>query len=421
MFDGKNKKNFLRAIVCSALFILILLSCEKILFVDGSCWGVWKNVSENKNVEILFLGTSQSYTSVDNAVLSEMFNKNISVLGVPGTRMPLIYEALKIVLKYQKPKIVIIDALSLFSNFNEIDNKALGHTLEMYDGIPNYFYKGSAFAALVSPAHIPLGLFQLFRQNYMWRRWNEIGKTKKKYDRFNGHRSVYGNHLWRKLYKTDKSLEEMIKSAPDRNEDYFETNFKVFVEAAELCKQNGIEVWVFKIPDMWGNGAEQEKVIEKVSHLNYVKYIDNFYGIEKIRTLKLTIQDYGDAGHLNRSGVMKLTNYYAELIQKRTGWTIKNGIFAYNGESIEQIGKNIYRYTMENMQKGVLYKFVLLDGKNKVLKTQDFSEQNYFDCEVNILEKPQYNVKAIMLPTDIKSIDHKTIKEEALELSFMKY
>jgi hypothetical protein len=119
---------------------------------------------------------------------------------------------------------------------------------------------------------------------------------------------------------------------------------------------------------------------------------------------------------------MKTTHHYAKLIQERMNWEIvDDNVFAYDGETIEKIGDKKWRYAMKNTQKESLYRFVLLDAKEKTLKTQDFSEQNYFDCDKNILADPKYNVEVTVLPAGTIEFDKETINKVGMVLRFMKY
>jgi hypothetical protein len=123
---------------------------------------------------------------------------------------------------------------------------------------------------------------------------------------------------------------------------------------------------------------------------------------------------------LNRSGGIKITKYLAQLISQRTGWQMNTNIFAYDGEDIEKIGDKQWRYIMKNMQTDVWYQFQLFNN-GKVIKAQSFSKQNYFDCDIDILQNPKFSVEVIMLPAETTKFDNETIQKIGIIISFMKY
>ncbi|MDR0822943.1 MAG: hypothetical protein LBN20_04085 [Endomicrobium sp.] len=401
----KTSKNFLWSIVFIASTIIIFIGLEKLFFMNvplpnltsGGVNPVWDKIqSKNgKQADILFFGTSRDYSSYDTYMLSKMFNKEIYSLAIPSSGIDAAYASLKIALKYCSPKIIILSA----STFSRGLTHRVGGIWAGFDGISNYFYKLQAlYLERSSKKNIPMGLFQLFRNPVnTWARWDKKRYALKFFDE-------YGNHHYFHNYRGEFK--------PTRISLMKRNDITTLRKIIDLASESGIEIWVYTPPSAKTEINEKNKLLKENPE---IKYYDDL--IDNYEEIGLNASEV--ASHMNYSGALKTTLYYAKLIQERTGWEIDNSVFMWAGNKMDEIDNGKWRYTALNTQSDALYYFELIDNK-KVIKTQGFSKQNYFDCEVDILKKPQYSVNVIMLPAGTTNFDARTIKTAGISLSFMK-
>jgi hypothetical protein len=440
--NKQSRKYLLKAISFILLWCLVFILLEKFFFNPYDINFSKKLQEKDTNpVDILFMGPSTAYATFDAYMLSKMFNKEIYTLACSGGDIDLLRENLKVVLKYQKPKIIIIDSYALYHSSIENIEDNTGLMLNNFDGIINPIYKIEAlyayFHSYLPLKDIPIEMFQfqLLRNTDIWKRWEwrwrwgNIKTNQYSYLSYNIRDKVpfssYGmlsdDSLFEKV-KNNITVKQSIMQAENLEYPYFEQNLSVLKDIILIAKKNDIEIWILVPPGKTGRGYDQTKQLSEIikSQYRYVSHFDNLK--DKVDEIGLNPMDYfDDITHLNRRGMAKVTQYYANIIQERTRWEIADtDFFAYTGESIDKISNNMWRYTMKNMQSNAWYKFTLLKGK-EIIKIQEFSKNNYFDCDVNILENSEYSVNVIILPAKTESFDEKTIEEIGMRLSFMKY
>jgi hypothetical protein len=395
------------------VFCAIFVAIDKIFSNQGGSQ-TWKRVyNKDAKIDFLIIGNSHSYNTLDSEILSKLFAKNVYTIGSSMQAIEMTREYLRVILKYKKPQVILIpaDSLSLERLKYDKSDRRIANFLSGTWVIKNRTDRFRISKELFSIKNILTGNFQLLNPVQKWNRFKHFGTISYT-------EGQYGNIRIGGIVFQKDSLEDAPvfgKSEPTQN------SLLTFEQIIKICEENDIELWIYFAPEIKSLMSEYSltQIHEKYP---FVKYADDLRIKEiQLQKIGLTISDYTDTTHLNKSGMVKASLFYAKLIQERLGWKIvDDNFFAYAGESIEKIGENKWRYTMKNMQKDVLYKFTLLEG-SKVIQTQDFSKQNYFDCPVDILENPDFDVRVIMLPVGTTDFDDKIVLSKGMTLLFMKY
>jgi hypothetical protein len=389
-------------------------------------WSVFQRAN-SQNIDILFFGNSNVRATFDSYVLNQIFNRQIYTFA-PGTQdLDITYQTLQILLKYnQKPKVIILASYLLpRKNSERLKARELGLIVTNLDGINNFLFKLKASYWAVNAKDIPAAMFQLLRPTSTWSRWKKRNKSDAKfktYDYLSQQQlyNSYGYMTYIRIARTKSiSVEAMIAESKNEPIKIPIENFIIFDKIVKLSRENNIEIWVYNNPNT-NESIEYANDLRKImlDKFPYIKHFD--IPAKNIKEIGLTTKDYNDHNHFNRNGAIKMTIYYAKLINERLGWQMNTNIFAYDGEQIEKIGDKEWRYTMKNMQTDALYQFQLRNN-GKVVKTQKFSKQNYFDCDIDILQNSQFSVEVIMLPAETTKFDNETIQKIGMKASFMKY
>jgi hypothetical protein len=346
-------------------------------------------------------------------ILSKLFDKGIYVLGSPALSMELTLAYLKVVLKYKKPQVIcILPSLNIQNVKSYQSISAIARLLSGIWAIKNYADRFRTAKDIFLIKNIPIAVFQSLNRVQRWNRFKSFGTMIYDYEQYGNVSIKNGSSIFQK-----ETLEAGLTFGKGEATQY---GMLILEQIIDVCKENNIELWIVRTPQT--RTSMNEHLLAQI-HEKYpfIKYADDLMNKQtQLQKIGLTIRDYGDSVHLNRQGMAKTSLYYASLLNERLGWKIVNdNFFAYIGESIEKIGKNKWRYTMKNMQKDVWYKFTLSEA-SKVIRIQDFSKQNYFDCDIDIYENPEFNVQVAMLAADTNDFDIKT-SAEGIELFFMKY
>ena len=156
------------------IFCILFLGLEKFCFDDRSLWPTWKTLQskEGEEPDILILGNSNAYTTLNALYLSEAFEKNVQILASDSQIMPITLENYKVVSKYQNPKIIILEMTSIiFNTRDSLRNEQKGSAMVNFDGISNYWDKLRAVSSFFKPQDILESMFQLLRPSSSWSRF----------------------------------------------------------------------------------------------------------------------------------------------------------------------------------------------------------------------------------------------------------
>ena len=179
------KKEILRAIIFILILIYILLALEKV-FVPASKHStiISEFYNEPKNtLDVIFIGESGIYKGISPMKIWEGYKITSYAYGSPTAKLYNNYYCIKEVLKYQKPKVIVLNTDQLFHNekFKE------GHKRLLYDAMKLNKNKVEAIIDPVqnnSRSEQISFVFPILRYHS---RWNELkdedfSKDKGKYD-----------------------------------------------------------------------------------------------------------------------------------------------------------------------------------------------------------------------------------------------
>lgn len=391
-------KTVLKIIKKSYLFIIIILlyfvylSITKI-YIPKNDFGYSQITSYYKQpkklIDVLFIGSSQIFTEIDNGILFDDYGITSFNLASGNQNVCTSYYYLKEALNYQKPKLVFVDLYSLFLNDNA--NSFLDDIFAGISGLKNSLLKFEfVFDSIIPTKYKIMYFFGLpvfhERKDLTYRDFT-INNGYKYWENTKGYVPFKENLVLTEKKYTKHNISGKI------------TDYKLsyFSKIVELCNDNNIQLIFFKTPiyDPDSQGF-------RLSYNSLVKYINREFNNsnvlfidtnEKIKDIGLDYKtDFNDEVHLNFLGANKYTKYIGKLIKKN--FNIEDRRNEKDVESYKIITK--YNKTLNND-----YRLALEKDFNNYIKLLD-NENYYIIMSIyGDINQKQYNY----LLTTLKGIE----------------
>ena len=306
------------AAVLSFLLILCLLqpffvpkfirtNSESTVLVNG-----FRQLEEN-SVDVLFLGSSQMFRSVDTVRLYEEYGVSAYNYGASGQSMSITPYYFTEALKTQSPKLVMVEVGRFF-----ITNAELTENEIAWNYAPTPLTKeklASLEQTLGSRGKAyTYAFFPLFTFHDRWRKLGDTADDDGRYDiDYVLHPEKY-NGLYPRgfvdcdyVHPQDYDYYSTDTSAPEPPAE----SAAAVDELVSLCRERNIRLVFFKTPTPYWSRGESEAVRRflETRGLDYLEL--NEYAAE-IGIDNET--DFSDIRHLNTYGARKVTDYLAKLL-----------------------------------------------------------------------------------------------------------
>lgn len=323
---------------------------------------------EDNTVDVLFVGSSHVYYSVNTCRLYDAYGIASYLLASPGQPVWISYYFLEEALKTQSPELVVFDVCTLYRKNSDIGTASLPGLISMKPS----FEKWKAICAVNEQERLLDAPGAFFSFPYYHTRYAQKGKTEQ---RFNGYKPDF--HVISK-----KELKQWQN--PDR------TNFDQSVPVSELterylrklitrCRTSGIQLLLVNSPYL--NQTE-----EKQTAYNYVFEVAQEYGVPYIDSNYVKemgidfAKDLMEPSHLNYYGALKYTDYLAQ-------W------FKDHYEIPDRRGDDRYR-NWEEASRQLLHTKLYRRMLKKIKKEGTFSDytkalQELEDCMIVLYQKPE--------------------------------
>ena len=313
----RNALKALAAVVCFGLIFCCLQPFFIPKFIDYNAEttvlvGNFRQLEEN-SLDVLFLGSSQLFRSVDTQRLYDAYGISAYNYGASGQSMSITPYYFKEALKTQSPKLVAVEVGCIFNKNSELTEREIAWnyaptplTKEKLASLEQVF--GSKSKACLH-AFFPLLVYH--------DRWRTLGEPD---DGENGHDIEYVFHpehfsslyprgfvgldiVNRLEYDYDRS-DSALKEIPEESRNAIES-------IAKECRERDIRLLFFKTPaPIWTRG--ESRAVKQFMDAHTLDYIDlNAYAAEMALNENT---DFSDEKHLNTSGAEKVTDFVAGML-----------------------------------------------------------------------------------------------------------
>lgn len=322
------KKRVFKILIILIIFIMIFIFLNRLLkpkyattLVEGSMISSYYN--EPKDHEVIFIGDCEVYA---NFSPMKMYEEEGIKAYVRGSSQQLIWQSyyiLKETLKYETPKVVVLNVNSLrygkdSSEVSEAYNRLMIDNMkwskEKIDLINESMTDEESFISYVFP---------ILRYHS---RFDELTKEDFEY-LFKNKDNTYNGFLVNKNVKPAGNLPTVRTLAsydfPDECIDFLE-------KIVKLCNENKIKLVLIKAPSLYPHWYDEYN--ENVENFAKENNIDFYNLLEKKDEIGLDYStDTYDGGlHLNFYGAEKLSKYFAKILKENYDLTDFSGDEAYN-------------------------------------------------------------------------------------------
>lgn len=289
-----------------SLYILQQLLMPKYMsgILEGSL--IEEYYKEEKTHDVVFIGDCEVYENISPITLWEHYGITSFIRGSAQQLIWQSYYLLEETLKYEKPKVVVFNILSM--KYDQPQKEAYNRMT--LDGMKLSLSKMKSIkASMLEDENIIDYLLPFLRFHS---RWNDLTKEDFKYLLKKNKISNNGYYM-----RVDvKAVTSVPKGKKLPNYEFGENAYYYLDSMVKLCKENNIELVLIKAPtlypywyDEWEVQMEEYAKSHELMYINFLELIDEV-GID-------FNQDTYDAGlHLNLSGAEKVADYFGKILKE---------------------------------------------------------------------------------------------------------
>lgn len=297
----------IKFILFSAILVFLFFKAQQILKLNMGHRGT-DNLNgfyaeKENSIEVLFIGASTMFCTADPLVLYEDYGIASYDFGSSAQPFELSYLFMQEALKTQKPKVIALEVLSIG---NELDT---GKADSLNYGLTDMPFSKEKAAGLYDMFREDkgAGLSYLIPMVQYKDRWQELTREDFETNYVNYTKGAYTPNLIAENPPDFSSYyEEEAFEIPQRNREIFDRMVK-------LCEENGIELLLFKAPNVgWNIG--QTKAVASLAQEYGLPFIE-FYSLMDELGID-TAQDFRDNTHFNRYGSKKASDYLGQYLKE---------------------------------------------------------------------------------------------------------
>jgi len=306
-------RRFIYALAVVAAFILLFSALQRLFMPKyaetipegGLIREYYAGTMEH---DVIFIGDCEVYTGFSTISLWENFGITSFVRGSPQQLMWHSYYLLEDTLRHETPKVVVLGVQAMQHNepVSEPYNRL---TL---DGMRLSSAKKRAVAASVLEDEDKFSYFIPFLRYK--ERWREL--TGEDFQFFFRDPVLTVNGF---MIRSDTLPADFIPD-PLRQADYRfgDKAYHYLERIVELTKENGIELILVKIPNLYPHWYRQwDEQLNDFAEANGIRYI-NFIGHMEEIGMDFEADSFNGGIHLNVSGAGRLTRYFGEILKEHT-------------------------------------------------------------------------------------------------------
>lgn len=291
-------------VILSSLWLLQELLMPKYMhgIIEGAM--IAEYYAEEKNHDVIFIGDCEVYENFSPPVLWEKYGINSYIRGSAQQLVWQSYYLLQETLKYEKPKVVVFNVLTM--KYNTPQSEAYNRMT--LDGMKFSVSKiKSICASMTEEENMIEYLFPILRYHS---RITDLQKDDFTY-LFNKDKVTYNGYYMR----TDvKPAETIPKGRPLADYRFGDTAYEYLEKITSLCKNNGVELVLVKAPSLYPYWYEEWNwQIKDFADKHNLKYY-NFLDVVEEIGIDYQTDTYDGGLHLNLSGAEKLSEYFGNIL-----------------------------------------------------------------------------------------------------------
>ena len=330
-------RNILRATAFFMLFALLFVTASRAFTPDLNTAedGMESRISkayrgeEKNSLDVIFIGNSDIYRGISPVDLYHATGITSAVAGRPKKSLEEIPGDIRDILKYQKPKILVLETDCMFSSANPQFTKSAGIRRSLLKKIKSVVEEGDS--AIVTAINF---YFPLIKYHNNWRNINlsSLFHHPRRYYKFSNKGMAYSDQV-----KPFDPKIDYMNSGSGKTAALSDTEKEIFDRICTLCRENQVRLVLLTVPsaNTWNNAKSH--AVQMLAEQYGLSYYDYNVTYPEAFDWKTDTKDGGN--HLNYRGALKLTKDFGCKLQK----DLELKATKLSDDQIEQWEKD-YRY-----------------------------------------------------------------------------
>ncbi len=392
----QTRQNLIKALSFSLIFVLLFSFVNVALKMKKNYGNLLiENFykEEPNTVDVLFLGTSHTYVSVNPALLWD--DHGIASVNMPSAGQPTwnMYYYLKEALKYQQPKLVVLDVFSMIIIQREGELQ-YGGEYASYDRMVHsnigMKFSQNKIDSVFASAPKGLRLDLLLGLPVYHNRYEELSDADMQY-MLGGDLEESKNYITR---WEGKEVERRDNADLQETAAIHEKSLEYFEKTIDLLREKDIPVLLVDTP--YSVSDEDRKIINSIKAVAQQKGVDYLEYNDDYDRLGLDFsQDFSDNSHLTVTGATKFTHDLGEQIKSKFDIPDRRGQAGYESWDVcsQQWQQKIRNQQLQQTKK--LGDFLALaDNENYFVAMYMESAEKPVMAEDGTKEVPVVKVKS---------------------------
>lgn len=308
------KKNMKKSVLAFLIFVIVFLFglnffSKLMVPKDGEIAPAINGLYQQKkdSIDVLVLGDSSIYRSVNPALIWEENKLTSYVIGAPSARIYTLYYLLEEALKKQTPKLVVIESNCVFNNHEYTE----GNKRKVIDNMKLSKNKINMINDDVFNFTSEQKLKMLFPISLYHNRYNDITIQDVKKTLFGYGSKFNGFVMSDKIKPYLGDLDYMKKDTEDKLGN---TERKYLSKIESLCKSHNIPLLYLKVPGAREWNKTKNELMTTYAQEKNISYLDLNLNMKNPINWSMDTLDKGV--HLNTQGAIKTTKELNEYIRK---------------------------------------------------------------------------------------------------------
>ena len=314
------KKRISKTVICAVLLIATFFLLQKLLvpkYVTVNEEGILGSeyYADAGNNDVLFIGDCEVYTNYTPIKMWEDYGITSYIRGTPQQMIWQSYYMLEDTLRYETPKVVIYNVLSMKHGepvseaYNRLALDGMKWSSTKYRAVKASMTEKETMASYVFP---------LLRFHS---RWNELTSEDIEY-MFSTEPLSHNGYLMRVDAKPAGTVPEPVP-LPDYS--FADVCWEYLEKIRTLCEENGIQLILVKAPTLYPAWYDQwDKQISEYAQEHSLVYI-NFLPLADELGIDYNTDTFDAGLHLNLSGAEKLSAWMGKYLAENTAAADRRG------------------------------------------------------------------------------------------------
>lgn len=301
-----------KILLTAALFVLAYFVLNHAL-LRKTKYGDWNylvkvgnfDLIEKNSMDVIVLGSSHAYCSIDNLLLKEKYGIESYTLATQQQSVKLNYYYFQEMLKTQSPEVVVVE-LFMVGRVNGYQSDDILH--DAIDVLPMSMNKIQMIEDAVPEDKRMEHYFPIIKYHT---RWKELTWDDFSFDYKSWVDEERGFVRLKQVYQTELDLSLSLGRVRELTAEELEYLGKI----ENLAAENNIKlIYLYAPYPMDGNGVDYAYTLEQYAKSKGILYLNGYELLTELNYDGAT--DFCDEyGHLNESGAIKLTHYLAQFLK----------------------------------------------------------------------------------------------------------